>query len=133
MREFQLNIPLLDGEYKKFLDIKNTIEAEREVSPSDLDAIAMLVVNITLLNSALDSLHKDGAIVISTSKYGNVPKSNPAGELFAKANVAIKAYFDALLMTPKSKAQLNKSLVEKDIEGKGDDPVENYKNNKRNA
>lgn len=121
MREFHLNVPLLDEEYEKFLKIKSTLEAEREVAPSDYDAIAMLVINMTLLNSALASLHLDGAIIYSTSKYGTVPKSNPAGEIFAKANVAIKAYFDALLMSPKAKAQLNKALVEKEVEE--DDPL----------
>lgn len=121
MREIQLNLPLTDDEYIKFLFIKETIELEREVSPTDYDTIALLVVNYSLMISALNSIHKDGAIIYSTSKYGTVPKTNGSCELLTKANVAIKSLLDALLMTPKSKAQLNKALVEKEVEE--DDPL----------
>ncbi len=117
MQEFKLNIPLTDEEYSKFLFIKETLEAEREISPSDLDAIAMLVINMSMLITALNSLRVDGVIIYSTSKYGqDIPKSNPASEIFAKSNVAIKSYFDALLMSPKAKAQINKALIEKEVE-----------------
>lgn len=122
MNKIQLNIPLTDEEYTKFIFIKDTLQQEREIAPSDYDAIAMLVINYSMMISALDSIRMDGSIIYSTSKYGTVPKSNPANEIFAKANVAIKNYMDALLMSPKTKATLNKSLVEKE-DSTEEDPI----------
>ncbi|ENM2832911.1 P27 family phage terminase small subunit [Vibrio cholerae] len=121
-REFHTNIPLSDEQYKKFLDIKNMIETERELSPTYFDTICMLVINISLLIDAQNSINEDGAIIYSTSKYGaSVPKANPANEIAARANVAIKGYLEALLLTPRSKAMIDKALNEKAKED--DDPL----------
>lgn len=112
-RDFHLNVPLSDKQYKMFTSIKDIIENEREVSPTDFDAIGMLCINISLLEDALKSINEDGAVIYSTSKYGTVPKSNPSNEIAFKANVAIKGYLEQLLLTPKSRAAISKSMNEK--------------------
>ncbi|MCU8498487.1 P27 family phage terminase small subunit [Vibrio vulnificus] len=121
IRDIHLNVPLSDDQYKTFLNIKKLIESERELQPTDYEAVAMLVVNISLLRDALDSINNDGAIIYSQSRYGTTPKSNPSNEIAFKANVAIKGYLEALLLTPKSKALINKTLNEKPEED--DDPL----------
>lgn len=96
-------VPLTNAQFKTYDRIKSMLEDERPLMPSDLDAIAMLVIQIDMLKAALKSIKVDGSIVYSTTQYGTVPKANPANEIAAKANTAIKGYLDALLMTPKSK------------------------------
>ncbi|EPN4965801.1 hypothetical protein BA746_00310 [Vibrio parahaemolyticus] len=101
--KIELAIPLTSKEYKKFLSIKEMLEAERTIYPSDYNSIALLVVNISLLTSALISIRDEGAIIYSNNSYGTSAKANPANEVASKANNAIKALMSELLMTPKSK------------------------------
>ncbi|EHM6953361.1 P27 family phage terminase small subunit [Vibrio parahaemolyticus] len=109
----QLNLPLEPNEILKFDAIKTMLEAEREIKPSDLDLIALLVINMTMIEKALDDLRVNGVTITSTTAHGIVVKNNPANEVFSKANVAVRACMEQLLMTPKSKAVLMKNVVEK--------------------
>ena len=113
--KIQLNIPLSDDEYKKFIFIKETIEEERELQPTDYDSIALMVVNMTVLNDALNSIREDGAIIYSETKYGRTGKGNPSNEIMFKANTQIKSLLEQLLCTPKSKASV-KAIAEKEPE-----------------
>lgn len=96
-----------------FKSIKATLEAERDIKPSDLDSIALLSVLMTILDDAQGVLDSEGVMVYTTSQYGDVVKKNPACSVIHETQVAIRGLFDSLLMNPKSKAAVNKADVEK--------------------
>lgn len=112
-------MPLSKAEIKKYKVVKKMLEAERTLKPSDLDCIAALVIQTTILEEALASIRAHGSVLVSTTAHGVVHKANPSNEIAAKANNAIKAYMVELLMTPKSKASIG-SIVE---EVEEDDPL----------
>lgn len=101
---FTLSVPLTDVEELKYNRIKTMLEAEREIKPSDLDLIALLVVNLSMMEHAINDLRAHGVTIITHTAYGQVVKNNPSNEVFSKANVAVRACMEQLLMTPKSKA-----------------------------
>ncbi|WP_028022228.1 P27 family phage terminase small subunit [Enterovibrio calviensis] len=105
-------IQLPPKDLQKYTSIKNMLEAERALQPSDLDAIALMVLNMGIMNDALVSIRTDGVVLVSVTAHGQVHKSNPANEVFARANVAVKGLMEQLLMTPKAKALIG-SIAEK--------------------
>ncbi|MGL4843826.1 MAG: P27 family phage terminase small subunit [Aeromonas veronii] len=107
------NIKLTDSQMEVFKSIKSILEAEREIKPSDLDAIALLAVNMSVLDECLNSLDVDGVMIASHTQYGQVVKSNPAAALMQTCQQSIRALMTELLMTPKSKAMVAKDLGEK--------------------
>ncbi len=114
------HIKLTDEQTRIFLSIKKVLEAEREIKPSDLDAIALLAVNMYVLDEALKSLECDGVMIISHTQYGQVTKSNPASQLMQQCQQSIRSLMTELLMTPKAKAMVVKDIGEKVEE---DDPL----------
>ncbi|MGF1787104.1 P27 family phage terminase small subunit [Photobacterium swingsii] len=107
----RLNVPLSDTQLLKFESIKTILEAEREITPTDLDCIAMLVLNIAIMEEALKDIAVNGVTIVSHTAHGIVSKTNPANEVFNRTNSMIKGYMTELLMSPKSKASL---LTKKD-------------------
>ncbi|KJR15246.1 P27 family phage terminase small subunit [Vibrio parahaemolyticus] len=114
MSQITLSVLLSEKEYKKFLYFKDIIELERELHPTDFDCLAMMITQMSIYEDARKSIQNDGAIIYSTSKYGQqIPKANPSNEVASKANTAIKGYLEQLLLTPKAKAAINKAMSEK--------------------
>ncbi|WP_347368016.1 P27 family phage terminase small subunit [Vibrio vulnificus] len=114
------HVKMNEKETATFLSIKKMLEAERELQPSDLDAVALLALNLNIMDQAISCIDAEGAIIISHTQYGQVPKGNPAVALLHQTQQAVRALMDSLLMTPKAKAAINKSEVEKKEE---DDPL----------
>ncbi|MGL4765222.1 MAG: P27 family phage terminase small subunit [Aeromonas sp.] len=114
------HIQMTQEQTDRFLSLKSILEAEREIKPSDLDAIALLAVNMSVLDEALRSIAADGATIISHTNYGQTPKSNPAVTLMQQCQQSIRALMTELLMTPKAKAMVLKDIGAKVEE---DDPL----------
>lgn len=118
----KIHIPLTDDELVTFKSIKEILEAEREIKPSDLDLISLLVVNLSMMEHALDDIRANGVTITSHTAHGLVSKSNSANEVFSKANIAIRGCMEQLLMTPKAKAAIIKKEAPKE-EKEDDDPL----------
>ncbi|WP_429142539.1 P27 family phage terminase small subunit [Aeromonas veronii] len=123
------HIKMSDEQTKIFLSIKQVLEAEREIKPSDLDAIALLSVNMYVLDEALKSLECDGVMIITHNGGGQVVKSNPASQLMQQCQQSIRALMTELLMTPKAKSMLREAEVEEEDD---EDPIA-LRNRKRGA
>lgn len=118
---FILSVPLTDKQELKYERIKTMLEAEREIKPSDCDLIALLVVNLSMMEAAMNDLQAHGVTIVTHSAYGQVIKNNPSNEVFSKANVAVRACMEQLLMTPKAKAVVLKK--EEPKQEQDDDPI----------
>ncbi|ELA9841230.1 P27 family phage terminase small subunit [Vibrio parahaemolyticus] len=114
------HVKMSEVELKTFQSIKSMLEAERELKPSDMDTVALLAVNMNILDKALATIECEGVMIISHTAYGQTTKANPAVALLHQTQQAIRALMDSLLMSPKAKASLNKADVEKKEE---DDPL----------
>ena len=104
----------------RFQSIKTMLEAERELKDSDLDAVALLAVNLGILDQAVAMINAEGAMISVHTSYGQTFKQNPAVAMMHQTQQSIRSLMDALLMNPKAKASINKSEVEKKEE---DDPL----------
>ncbi|ELH4810076.1 P27 family phage terminase small subunit [Vibrio vulnificus] len=114
------HVKMNQKEMDMFLSIKKVLEAEREIKPSDLDSIALLAVNMNILEQALNTIEAEGVMITSHTQYGMTVKANPAVALLHQTQQAMRALMDSLLMSPKAKAAINKNSVEKKEE---DDPL----------
>ncbi|KFA99260.1 P27 family phage terminase small subunit [Vibrio sp. ER1A] len=103
-----------------FLSIKEMLEKERELKPSDMDSIALLAINVNILEQATATIDAEGVMVVSHTNYGQTVKASPAIALLHQTQQAIRALMDSLLMSPKSKHQVDK--VEQ-IKPEEDDPL----------
>lgn len=101
MKHVHLN--LTDEQEKTFTSILNALKKEREIKRTDYDAIALLVLNMTMLEQAIDAINAEGAMVVSHTQHGQVTKKNPATELAQQCQTAMRNLFVELLMTPKSR------------------------------
>ncbi|EKD9324316.1 P27 family phage terminase small subunit [Vibrio vulnificus] len=114
------HVKMNQKEMDMFLSIKKVLEAEREIKPSDLDSIALLAVNMNILEQALNTIEAEGVMITSHTQYGMTVKANPAVALLHQTQQAMRALMDSLLMSPKAKASINKNAIEKKEE---DDPL----------
>ncbi len=106
-----IHITLTEEEQEMFLQIKEQIEAERPLKPTDLHTIALLVNNIALYNMAHNDIVCTG-MYIQTEQGG--AKSNPAVAVRDQASRLIKHCMSELLMTPRSKVAAKELAAEKD-------------------
>lgn len=104
----------------RYQSIKTMLEAERELKDSDLDAVALLAVNLGILDQAVDMINAEGAMIPVHTSYGQTFKQNPAVAMMHQTQQSIRSLMDSLLMNPKTKASINKADVEKKEK---DDPL----------
>lgn len=110
-------INLTEKEQKLFLDLKEQIEAERELKPTDLQCIALLANNLSLYEYTNDLLREEGIIIHTATGI----KTSPALSARDQALKTIKHCMDSLLMTPRSKAAAKDAAMKDDrVE---DDPL----------
>ncbi|MFL1802331.1 P27 family phage terminase small subunit [Plesiomonas shigelloides] len=121
--KFTTNILLSDDEANMFRRIKNMLSEERELKPSDMDSIAMLVLAYSMLHAAQREIDANGYMVVSHTQYGQVTKKSPALDMMKEAQLQIRSLHDALLMNPKAKAIADKSVSVKTEEDDADDPI----------
>lgn len=115
------HIKMNDLQLETFKQLKTMLESERELKPSDYDAIALLAVNMYILDEACKSIDVEGVMIVSHTQYGEVVKANPATALMQQCQQSIRALFGELLMTPKSKILVTKETSEKKEDE--DDPL----------
>lgn len=107
------HIKMNDVQLEIFKSLKSMLEAERELKPSDFDAIALLAVNMHILDEACKSIDVEGVMIVSHTAYGEVVKANPATALMQQCQQSIRALFGELLMSPKSKMMVTKEISKK--------------------
>ncbi|EGR0698805.1 hypothetical protein EX461_23980 [Vibrio parahaemolyticus] len=104
----------------RYESIKTMIEAERELKDSDLDAVALLAINLGILDQAVSMINAEGAMIVVHTNYGQTFKQNPAVSMMHQTQQSIRSLMDSLLMNPKAKASVSKYEVENAEE---DDPL----------
>lgn len=109
----QTHIKMNDVQLATFKQLKTMLESERELKPSDYDAIALLAVNMQIMDEACKSIDVEGVMIVSHTQYGEVVKANPATALMQQCQQSIRALFGELLMTPKSKMLVTKEISKK--------------------
>lgn len=114
------HINMSDDARARFDSIKSILETEREIKESDVDAIALLAINLGILDQAVFAVEQEGAMIQIVTKYGATFKQNPAVSMIHQTQQSIRSLMDSLLMTPKAKAAINKASIEKPEE---DDPL----------
>ena len=119
MKHVHLN--LTESQEKTFTSILNVLKKEREIKKTDYDAIALLVINMTMLSQAVDTINSDGAMIVSHNQHGEVIKKNPATELAQQCQTAMRHLFVELLMTPKSRLAVSAMAAQDTPEE--DDPL----------
>lgn len=123
LEKFATHVQLTDEQLPKYHSILKMLQKERELQPSDLDAIAMLVVQMSVFHKCMNIIEVEGIITYSHTQHGQVAKANPANDMMNKAQVAIRGLMEQLLMTPKTKASIFKPEPKREEEF---DPIKEY-------
>ena len=116
----KVHLTLSPTDEVRYQSIKKMLEEERELKDSDLDAVALLAINLGILDQAVDLINAEGAMISVHTSYGQTFKQNPAVAMLHQTQQSTRALMDSLLMNPKAKAAINKADVEKKEE---DDPL----------
>ena len=115
-----VHLTLSPEDQDRYESIKSMLELERELKDSDLDAVALLAINLGILDQAVAMINAEGAMISVHTSYGSTFKQNPAVAMLHQTQQSTRALMESLLMNPKAKAAINKADVEKKEE---DDPL----------
>lgn len=117
-----VHLTLTESQEQKFTSILTLLKREREIKRTDYNAIALLVLNMTMFDQAVDSINADGAMIVCHTQHGDVVKKNPATELAQQCQTAIRNLMIELLMTPKSRLAVS-AMAAQNTPDDEEDPI----------